>query len=242
MAPCAAPAGRWPVAWASRRRSPAMDVLAADARRDLEGRHAVALHACGDLHRALVTALVETGAPALDLAPCCYDRTAAPVHRPLSDAADLPLDRLALRLAVTDMATGGARDRRRWRTEQTWKLAYKQLRRTLGGPAFSAGIAPVPRHWLERGFEGWCRALLQREGLEVPASVPWETLLREGDRLRGEFDRLNLVRLGFRRALECWLVLDLALFLDAQGYTVALRRFCPASVTPRNLLLSARLP
>ena len=50
----------------------------------------------------------------------------------------------------------------------------------------------------------------------------------------------NLVRLAFRRPLEAWLVLRLAVSLQAQGFAVTLRRFCAETVTPRNLLLSAR--
>jgi len=46
----------------------------------------------------------------------------------------------------------------------------------------------------------------------------------------------------FRRPLELWLVLDQALFLQEQGYSVKLATFCPASLTPRNLLLTAEKP
>ena len=51
--------------------------------------------------------------------------------------------------------------------------------------------------------------------------------------------RLDLVRSLFRRALELWLVTDMVLFLEEQGYTVALRT-CPTRISPRNLLIDAR--
>ncbi len=44
------------------------------AHQTLEGRLAVALHACGELHRELVERGVERGASALAFAPCCYHR------------------------------------------------------------------------------------------------------------------------------------------------------------------------
>ena len=51
----------------------------------------------------------------------------------------------------------------------------------------------------------------------------------------------NLERLRnlFRRPLELWLVLDRALFLEEQGYSVRLGTFCDYPLTPRNLLLLA---
>lgn len=216
------------------------DVLAPDARSLAGGRHAVALHACGDLHRRLVEDVVRTRAPALDLAPCCYDRTAGSRYRPLAPGARLAPDRTALRLAVTDLAAGACRDRRRWAVEPAWKLAWKQLRPSLGGRPFGAGIAPVPRAWLRDGFRAYVERLAAREGKAVPAATDWPALEAEGRRLAARFDRLNLVRLAFRRSLECWLVLDLAVALLAAGYRVSVRVFAQPTVTPRNLLVSAR--
>jgi hypothetical protein len=50
---------------------------------------------------------------------------------------------------------------------------------------------------------------------------------------------LELPRSLFRRPLEIWLLLDRALFLEEQGYQVRLGNFCPAQLTPRNILLLA---
>jgi hypothetical protein len=43
----------------------------------------------------------------------------------------------------------------------------------------------------------------------------------------------------FRRALECWLVLDKALFLEEQGYRCEISQFCSTDISPRNLLIQA---
>lgn len=44
-----------------------------------------------------------------------------------------------------------------------------------------------------------------------------------------------------RRTLELWLVLDRALLLAENNYTIRLGTFCPAELTPRNLMLIAEL-
>ena len=52
---------------------------------------------------------------------------------------------------------------------------------------------------------------------------------------------LDLVRHQFRRLLELWLVLDRALYLAEQGYRVEVGEFCSRELSPRNLLIDARL-
>jgi hypothetical protein len=43
----------------------------------------------------------------------------------------------------------------------------------------------------------------------------------------------------FRRAIEVWLVLDRALYLQQQGYHVSVTTFCEKQLTPRNILILA---
>ena len=52
--------------------------------------------------------------------------------------------------------------------------------------------------------------------------------------------RLSLVRLAFRRALEVWLLRDMAQHLEGHGYRISVAPFCTPELTPRNLMLSAR--
>lgn len=215
------------------------DALDPASARHLVNRHAVALHACGELHRRLVIAAAERRCPALDLAPCCYYRTARPLYRPLT-GGELALTHDDLRLAVTDTATAAPRQRQRSRQAMAWKLAFQTLAQAVTGQAYHP-LKPVPEAWLAEGFEAWCRRLAAREGLRLPAAVDWTALEAKAYARAGRVRRLELVRLAFRRALEVWLVADLALYLERQGYRVALGTFCPESITPRNLLLSARL-
>ncbi len=216
------------------------NVLGPGAASHLAGRHAVALHACGDLHLGLLAGALAQGAPALDLAPCCYDRIAAPRYRPL--AADSPLDlrREDLHLAVTDTVSAGARERRLRDVAMAWKLAFLELRAAEGGAARERPFKPVPAAWLNLGFAGWMERLAAREGVPLPVRPDWRGLEAQGWARRREVLRLDLVRLAFRRALEVWLVLDRAAFLERAGYAVRVTEFCRPAVTPRNLLISAR--
>ncbi|MEW5770895.1 MAG: methyltransferase [Pseudomonadota bacterium] len=216
------------------------DALAPDSAEHLAGRHALALHACGDLHLALLRGAVARQAPALDLAPCCYYRIATPRYRPLCEDAGLDLGRDELHLAVTETVTAGARDRRRADRAQAWKLAFLELRAAVG-VARERPFKPVPDAWLGLGFEDWTRRLCGREAVPLPADPDWPALEQEGWRRHAEVRRLELARLAFRRPLELWLVLDRALYLERQGYRVRVGEFCARGVTPRNLLISARL-
>jgi hypothetical protein len=216
------------------------DVLALEAAAHLPGRHALALHACGDLHRTLVNRAAEARLPALDLAPCCYHRTAAKTYQPWSPAARLTLSREDLRLAVTETQTAAPGEVRGRDLEMAWKLGYDLLRRETTGDDRYRPFKPVPREWRRLGFEGFCRSLAAREGVVPPASVDWGRFEEAGWTRQRETMRLLLLRHAFRRPLEIWLVLDMANHLASRGYQVEVGTFCPREVTPRNILVSAR--
>ncbi len=213
------------------------DALAPASAGLIAGRHALALHACGDLHLALLRGAVQEGAPALDLAPCCYYRIATPEYRPMNPDANLFLSRDELHLAVTETVTAGPRERRDRDRAQAWKLAFLEWRADQGVPR-EKPFKPVPGGWLGEGFAGWMERLASREGLPEPGHLP--DLEARGWRRLSEVRRLELARLAFRRPLEIWLALDQALYLARHGYRVGLAEFCDRSLTPRNLIISAR--
>lgn len=217
----------------------AADVLASGVDKQLSERHAVALHACGDLHRSLLTGAVAALVPALDLAPCCYDRTSADIYQPLADGP-MRLTRNQLRLAVTDTVTAAVRERSRSRKALSWKLAWVELRRGASGESDYRPFRSVPDGWLKGDFETFLRRLAGREGFSLPRGIGFAALEAAGQAAAARTRRLELVRLAFRRALEVWLLMDMAVYLEGHGYRVSVREFCPAQVTPRNLLLSAR--
>ncbi|WP_068808990.1 methyltransferase [Thauera phenolivorans] len=215
------------------------DALGGAAHDMVRGHEVVALHACGELHRSLVRGAAARGARGYRIAPCCYHLGAAEGYRPLGSAATLALDAAALRLAVTETVTAPHHDRRRLARDQAWKLGFVALRDALEGETVRP-FRPLPARWLTGGFEDFCRALAQREGVRLPPAVDWAHWEAVGERRRGEMRRLELVRHAFRRALECWLVLDLALGLEEAGFEVGVGAFCARALTPRNLLVLAR--
>ncbi|MBU1467903.1 MAG: SAM-dependent methyltransferase, partial [Gammaproteobacteria bacterium] len=88
------------------------DVLKGEGRPALANAHcAVALHACGDLHRELIEQAVAVNIAILCISPCCYHLTQASYYQPLSQTAQqsaLTLRQADLKLAVKEVATAGA--------------------------------------------------------------------------------------------------------------------------------------
>ncbi len=215
------------------------DALAPAAAGTVTGRHAVALHACGELHRTLVRQAVASNAPALDIAPCCYHLLLEGDYRPFSANAQLQPSRDDLRLAVTETVTAVGREVRLRDREMAWKLGFDLLRRRHSGERYRP-IRPIDKAWLKRGFAGFCRALAEREGLALPKGIAWPAAEAAGWQRQHETMRLSLPRHAFRRAIELWLVLDLGNFLEENGYAVQIGTFCARELTPRNILLTAR--
>lgn len=214
------------------------DVLDESARSHVRGRAVLALHACGELHRSLVRRADRDGAQAYRIAPCCYHLGTDGVYRPLSRDARLELDASALRLAVTETVTAPRHDRLRLARDQAWKLAFIALRNALEGEA-QRPFRPVPASWLTESFETFCRRLAAREQVVLPADVAWPHWETLGWQRRAAVRRFELVRHAFRRPLELWLVLDIALGLEERGFAVEIGRFCARALTPRNLLVLA---
>ncbi|MGE5385250.1 MAG: methyltransferase [Betaproteobacteria bacterium] len=211
------------------------DALTADL---APGRHAIALHACGELHRTLLRRAADCAA--LDIAPCCYHHGVASQYQPLSMHATLELTRDDLRLAVTETVTASARQARTRDRDMAWKLGFDLLRRQLSGGGYRT-FKPVPPAWMGLGFEAFCRLLAQREGLTIPPGIDFQQLETAGRQRQREVMRYSIVRHAFRRAIEIWLALDMALNLEERGLEATLTTFCPRHLTPRNLLLSARV-
>ncbi len=204
------------------------------------GQHAVALHACGDLHRRLITQGSAAGVSHFDVAPCCYYRGVEQAYPPLAGPSALSLTRDDLRLAVTETVTASPRLARQRDREMAWKLGFDAFRREHSAGVYKS-FKSVPAAWFRGSFADFLHRMAVREGLPAPglttSSEHFETL---GWQRQREVMRLSIVRHAFRRAIEVWLVLDLAGYLENDGYSVELGTFCPRRLTPRNLLISAR--
>ena len=205
-----------------------------------QGGHAVALHACGHLHRALVGRAATSGLVALDVAPCCYHLGVAGDYVPLSGPLLTRVTGDDARLAVTESVTSAPRQRLQRDQEMTWKLAFDTWRRLQGGDEY-VNFRPVPASWMRRSFAEFMVLMTRREQLPEPDAHCMTSLEERGWERQREVMRLSIVRHAFRRPLEVWLALDLAVRLENDGYAVSLGRFCERRLTPRNLLISARL-
>ncbi|NVZ25247.1 methyltransferase [Pseudomonas gingeri] len=219
------------------------DVMAADAGSRLNAGHTpVALHACGDLHVRLMQLASRAGCRQLAIAPCCYNRIGSDHYQALSVAAQaselhLSLDDLALPLSET--VTAGARVRRQRDTSMARRLAFDLLQRRLRQSDDYLPTPSLPSAWLDKPFADYCHDLAALKELSTVGNQDWTQLEAAGWRRLAEVRNLELLRGLFRRPLELWLVLDRALFLEAQGYRVRLGQFCESPLTPRNLMLLA---
>lgn len=204
------------------------------------GQHAVALHACGELHRRLIREVATNGARGLDVAPCCYYRGVEADYQPMSGPLQLTLSRDDTRLAVTETVTAKARETRQRDQALAWKLGFDAWRRQVGDGAYRT-FKPVPERWLRAPFGDFMAWMTAREGLPPLPAAAADEFERAGWRRRREVMAFSIARHAFRRALEIWLALDLAVYLENSGYSASLGSFCERGLTPRNLLVSARL-
>lgn len=219
------------------------DVLADDASTCLQPEYSpVALHACGELHMRLLQLASQVGCQQLAVAPCCYNRISGTHYQTMSvraqaSALHLSIDDLGLPLSET--VTAGARVRRQRDQSMARRLAFDLMQRQLRSVDEYLPTPSLPVAWLEKPFADYCRDLATLKQLPDPTRDDWPLLEQQGWQRLAEVRNLELLRGLFRRPLELWLLLDRALFLQEQGYTVRLGTFCSTEQSPRNLLLLA---
>jgi len=220
-----------------------VDVLGEAASGHLQpARHAVALHACGELHLRLLREGSHAGVARLSVSPCCYNLIPESVYQPLSGAAResrMRLEQRHLRLPLQETVTAGQRVRRLRDREMDWRLGADLLQREISGVDAYRPLPHFPKSLLNQRFEDFCRLAAARWALDLPAGLDYARFEAAGRERRLDVSRMELVRHLFRRPLEVWLVLDRALYLTEQGYRVSLGTFCEYHLTPRNLLIQA---
>lgn len=202
----------------------------------------VALHACGDLHTSLLRHTTGQGVRRLAIAPCCYNRIRSSHYQPLSTqgkASRLRLDRTILGLPLQTTVTAGAAEVRKRNRNMAWRLGFDLLQRQWRGVDEYLPVPSVANRWQHDGFADWCRAAAELKGIENKPVSNWQAAEQAGWQRLAEVRNLELVQDLFRRPLELWLLLDMALFLQEQGFSTQLGEFCPQQLTPRNLLLLA---
>ncbi|HEF4760513.1 TPA: methyltransferase [Pseudomonas putida] len=219
------------------------DVLTPNAASLLKAEHTpVALHACGDLHVRLIQLAAAAGCNQLAIAPCCYNRINLARYSSMSSiakASDLQLSLDDLALPMSETVTAGARVRRQRDTSMARRLAFDLLQRQLRGVDEYLPTPSLPSAWLDKPFADYCHHLAELKELSTIGPQDWPALEAAGWQRLAQVRNLELLRGLFRRPLELWLVLDRALFLFEQGYTVRLGTFCETPLTPRNFLMLA---
>lgn len=205
--------------------------------------HILALHACGDLHTQLLRDVAAKGVGAVNLAPCCYQKSAADTYQALSLAgltSGLSFARADLHTAVQETVTAGTAVQRKRQQLQAWRLGFDCWQRQVSADQQYLPTPSLPQSCLQWGFEGFCRHLAKENNIGIATATDWQVYEQQGWRRFEQTQRLDLARQVFRRAIESWLLLDQALFLQQQGYHVALGEFCRSEVSPRNLMICAR--
>ncbi len=202
-------------------------------------QHGIALHACGELHRVFIRQAIDKGLPAVDLVPCCYYQTPSEIYAPFTPGLKLQLDYNGLRLAITETITSNASEILKRDQDMAWKLGYQMILQQEMKLPYKP-MKPVPKQWLKGSFQQLCEKLAERHQIQLPAHINWHDYQSQGEQRLKETMRLGLPRHALRRAIELWLVLDMACHLERHGYTTTIQTFCEREITPRNLLLSGR--
>ncbi|NVD07066.1 methyltransferase [Vibrio sp. JPW-9-11-11] len=204
-------------------------------------QHAVALHACGDLHVALIQHSVQHQLPAITFSPCCYHLINDDQYQALSEVGQLSRLRLTkqeLRIPLQETVTGGERVKRHRIDEMSYRLGLDVLLRESLGQTDYQPMPSIKKSQLSQGFKAFCRWACEQKGWFLP-EVDYDHYHQKGIERYWHMERLSLVQQPFRRALELWLVLDKALYLERAGYRVSLSEFCSRDATPRNILIHA---
>jgi hypothetical protein len=225
-----------------------VDVMSDDVDDYLNNQSQIlALHACGDLHLQLLRKAIEHRCSSVSLSPCCFHLIADEVYQPLSQLAQSQLEknqvpqlsRDMLRTAVQQTVTAPHYVRERRETLQAWRLGFDVLQRELFKSTNYFPLPTLPTTLSKGSFKDFCYYIAELKNIHLPIDVNFIQWEQAGQQRFFDVTKLDLARLAFRRAMEVWLVLDRARFLQEQGYHVSVSRFCEPSLTPRNLLITA---
>ncbi|MBW3694625.1 methyltransferase [Vibrio sp. T187] len=204
-------------------------------------QHAVALHACGDLHVKLLQNSVAHQLPAVTISPCCYHLIQDESYQALSllaQQSQLVLSKADLRVPLQETVTGGERVKRHRQLEMTFRLGFSALLKAELGFEEYMPVPSIKKSLLDDGFQAFCEWAAAQKSLELP-KVEFEQYQQLGEVMFWKMEKFSLIQQVFRRPLEIWLALDKAMYLQEQGYQVSISEFCEKRVTPRNILIHA---
>jgi len=127
-------------------------------------------------------------------------------------------------------------------TEVAWRLGFDALRKSITNEQHYVSVPSVNKAVFSDSFKSFCTWAADKKSLKLPQEIDYNKFLLIGQARMKVTDRVELVRHVFRRAIEVWLVLDRALYLQQQGYQVSIKTFCAKQLTPRNILILANYP
>jgi len=206
--------------------------------------HAVALHACGALHQTFMHQASAAKVTQISFSPCCYHLFTENNYQAMSEQAKrsaLNLTHRDLKLALQETVTAPSRVGKVRKTEVEWRLGFDALRKSVTGELAYVSVPSVNKAIFSDSFESFCKWAADKKALKLPKGIDYNKFLLIGQARKKVTERVELVRHVFRRAIEVWLVLDRALYLQQQGYNVSVSTFCEKHLTPRNILILASL-
>ncbi|KDC54998.1 MULTISPECIES: methyltransferase [Pseudoalteromonas] len=206
--------------------------------------HAVALHACGGLHQTFMRQASLAKVQQISFSPCCYHLFTANEYLAMSEVAKqsgLNLTHRDLKLALQETVTAPSRLEKVRKTELEWRLGFDALRKSITGEQHYVSVPSVNKAIFSDSFKSFCGWAAEKKTLNIPQDTDYNKYLSIGQARKKITDRVELVRHVFRRAIEVWLVLDRALYLQQQGYQVSVKTFCEKQLTPRNILILANI-
>jgi hypothetical protein len=222
----------------------AVDVLDDSVARHLdEGQTILGLHACGILTDALIDRAIAARARSLLVATCCYHRLGGDqTYRPMSceaRATDPGLAYMSLRLATGDETKASPRIRARRRRELAWRLGLDELVREGTNETLYRDQGRLPSRLFRLPFGDFCRATTDYLYWDLPRKWNEDEFERRGRERARSVRARGLVRGVFRRAIEVWITIDRALYLEERGWNARIGTFCERALTPRNIAIAA---
>ena len=207
----------------------------------------VGLHACGELGDVMVESAARCGA-SIALVGCCLQKRRASSRRPLCAAGELA-DALAIPTSLLGLSNLTARDDgvEATRTEnlaaRERRLAlHRLLTDALGELRLGAEIDGLNRRAAHRDLASLVARAFATRRLPAPSKAAIEEAARWASLQHARTRRLSLPRSLLARALEVFVLLDRARYLEEHGLEVAIGAIFPASVSARNLALIAGRP
>ncbi|NKF50341.1 methyltransferase [Shewanella sp. WXL01] len=219
------------------------DVFALDANPLKAKQHAVALHACGDLHVELLHHAVDANTQAVSISPCCYHLIRNANYQPLSaiaKQAKFILSKHDLQLPLQQSVIANPKQQQLRHQEIAWRLAFDSLQRDARDCDEYLPIPSVKRSQLSGEFSDFCLWAAKVKSVALPERVDWQHYLKLGLQRQRLTRRIDLIAHLFRKALEQYLVLDRCCYMEEHGYQVTVSHFCSEQITPRNTLIQAQ--